>query len=334
MAELRHSFSALLCATLFAAVALPAHAAKWYRVELLIFEQPRGSSSEQWTAVPELEYPERFRFLIDPQTLSAAQESGLSFDRYGRRVRGDSTTLAGEAIPTADSDPAQQATDTAADQDADPGSTLTATVPDATASANQPLAYVLSDRDELEFRGKAAYMERNGGYRVLFHESWLQPIGQRRHSRALVLDRSGDGGPWPQLQGSIRLHLARYLHLQTNLWLNTPGDYLPGTWRMPPPPRGPASVLDATAPELTAAPEFGMDDTSQIASDPNAPGHSAGSDYPYRHAIVMRQTRKMRSSEVHYIDHPKLGLVIKLTPVTWEEEESAVDESPVEGDPQ
>ncbi len=332
MADLRHSLSALLCATLFAAAALPAHAAKWYRVELLVFEQPRGSAAEQWPALPELEYPERFRFLIDPQALSAAQDSNLSFDRYGRRVHGDRTAQAIEPVPSDDSGPVQPGTGDPVDEADDPESPLTSTAPDAAASAELPLAYVLSDRDELEFRGKAAYMERNGGYRMLFHESWLQPIGQRRHSRALVLDRSGDGGPWPQLQGSIRLHLARYLHLETNLWLNTPGDYLPGNWRMPAPPRGPASVLDTTTSPPVTTPDIGMDDTPPGVFDPNAPGHSAGLDYPYRHAIAMRQTRKMRSSEVHYIDHPKLGLVIKITPVTWEEDESAVEESPGQGD--
>ena len=30
---------------------------------------------------------------------------------------------------------------------------------------------------------------------------------------------------------------------------------------------------------------------------------------------LLQQKRKMRSNEVHYIDHPMLGLVIKLTPL-------------------
>ena len=43
----------------------------------------------------------------------------------------------------------------------------------------------------------------------------------------IVLDRSGDGGAWPELQGTIKLYVARYLYLETNLWLNTRGEYLP-----------------------------------------------------------------------------------------------------------
>jgi hypothetical protein len=41
--------------------------------------------------------------------------------------------------------------------------------------------------------------------------------------------------------------------------------------------------------------------------------------YPYRHAVLLQQTRRMRSNEVHYIDHPLLGLIVKFTPVTAEE---------------
>jgi len=35
--------------------------------------------------------------------------------------------------------------------------------------------------------------------------------------------------------------------------------------------------------------------------------------YPFRHAIVHRQSRRMRSGETHYLDHPVLGVVIRIT---------------------
>ena len=41
--------------------------------------------------------------------------------------------------------------------------------------------------------------------------------------------------------------------------------------------------------------------------------------YPYRHAVLLQQTRRMRSGEVNYIDHPMLGAIIKFTPVTAEQ---------------
>jgi hypothetical protein len=37
------------------------------------------------------------------------------------------------------------------------------------------------------------------------------------------------------------------------------------------------------------------------------------SEYPYRHAIAIQQTRRMRSGEIHYLDHPTLGIVVSIT---------------------
>ena len=36
-------------------------------------------------------------------------------------------------------------------------------------------------------------------------------------------------------------------------------------------------------------------------------------DYPWRHAVLLQQTRRMRGGELHYIDHPMFGLLIKVT---------------------
>jgi hypothetical protein len=37
---------------------------------------------------------------------------------------------------------------------------------------------------------------------------------------------------------------------------------------------------------------------------------------PWHHAILLQQKRKMRSTEVHYIDHPMLGVVALITPLS------------------
>ncbi|MEE4278215.1 MAG: CsiV family protein [Halieaceae bacterium] len=38
--------------------------------------------------------------------------------------------------------------------------------------------------------------------------------------------------------------------------------------------------------------------------------------YPWRHAIVHRQSRRMRSGEIHYLDHPVIGVVVKVLPAS------------------
>ena len=82
----------------------------------------------------------------------------------------------------------------------------------ATAPLEQPTnspaltaAFRIEPGSTQEFRGKAAYMQRSGRYRILFHEAWIQPIGGQSQALPIVIDRSGDGGPWPELQGTIKI---------------------------------------------------------------------------------------------------------------------------------
>jgi hypothetical protein len=45
----------------------------------------------------------------------------------------------------------------------------------------------------------------------------------------------------------------------------------------------------------------------------------SGPVYPYAHAVLLKQTRRMRSKEVNYIDHPMFGVVVKVTPLSLPE---------------
>ena len=161
------------------------------------------------------------------------------------------------------------------------------------------------------------------------------------------------------------MYLSRYLHVETNLWLNTAGEYLPGTWQMPAPPLGPPSlIIEEQAPvdigaaigeltesavpgaEVTMTAPLPMQETGEslLAPDPNEPDKGLEGEeliqveapvYPYRHAVLLEQTRRMRSNEIHYIDHPLLGVVIKFTPITAEELDAiAAEQAPLveEGD--
>ncbi|MEE4661530.1 MAG: CsiV family protein, partial [Halieaceae bacterium] len=40
-------------------------------------------------------------------------------------------------------------------------------------------------------------------------------------------------------------------------------------------------------------------------------------DYPWRHAVLLQQRRRMRSGELHYIDHPLLGIVVRISPLEF-----------------
>lgn len=326
---------------------------RWYRVELLVFAQPGGAGAEQWPATPAPRYPPAARFLIDPARVAAnTAEYGIrgEIDEFGRQIitlprageplppNSDGLRTEGAAVEDAGSDiPERLAAPPAISSGETPpnGENLQSPAP------ARPRPFVTLPAGELEYRGKAAYMARNGGYRILFHEAWLQPMGEQAQELPIILDHSGDGGSWPELQGSILLYLARYLHLETNLWLNTQGQYFPDRWQMPPPPLSPPSLIveepeplpaddsavaaaspalsrsAARDPALAPPPQSGAPDA--VNGESPADAEETGPVYPFRHAVTLRQTRRMRSDELHYLDHPMFGLVIKLTPLSEEE---------------
>jgi hypothetical protein len=252
-----------------------------YRVEMLVFSQPGGAASEKWDPIPELAYPNSTRFLIYPGERQS-EPAGLPM----------TSTTGGSAIGTQ-------------------------------VSASPGLAYETLSPGDRQFSGKAAAMQSSGRYRVLFHEAWIQPMGSQSQALPIVIDRSGDGGPWPELQGTIKLYLSRYFYLETNLWLNTQGEYLSGTWQMPAPPLAPVSAparnrvqSNTSQVAITASP--GQSYSRSVVAETQqmtAPDEALDSGYPYRHAVLLQQTRRMRSGEVAYVDHPLLGVLIKITPL-------------------
>ncbi len=340
----RHRLTSVLLALMLAS---PAGAATWYRVELLIFTQGGAAAqqAERWNPEPELAYPERYRFLVDPQQVAGLEATYPEAERVQQANGVQVVTL---PAPVTELPPAQDipTREPVIDEDAAADPNTPAPAPEAPDedALRLPEPFVMRPAAELAFRGKAAYMERNGDYRVLWHRNWLQPLEEESRALPIIIDRSGDDASYPVLQGSVELQLSRFLHVTTNLWLNTDGSYLPDYWRMPAPPLAPPSVIIEEVPvleelpplnlarvplamplpgeEQTRADTSGAENASGLEPDRETgaePDVDAAPEYPYRHAVLLQQSRRMRSDEVHYLDHPLLGVVIRLTRLSEEE---------------
>lgn len=336
---MKHLFTLLLATglTLPCSAVLQAEQSDWYQVELLIVEQPSATTNgEVWPPFPSLTYPQNGRFLIDPQRLQERLQEHPSaiashIDNRGRQVLELPPLKASYRVtpPLREAEDIPQASASVAAGDipqasASAAAATTAASRDANTDADDapeeaprlPVSHTLLSASEHEFRDKAAYMARQGGYRILFHERWWQPIPEGQAVRPIILDHSGDGGSWPLLQGSIMLSRSRYLHLTTRLWLNTPGETFPGNGRMPTPPRGPASLVlkqqDARALTWLLAPGV-LPPRIDTQLFPRPHTVEPAPEWPWQHAVTLEQQRRMRSGEIHYLDHPRLGLIIKLT---------------------
>ena len=144
------------------------------------------------------------------------------------------------------------------------------------ASAEGPPEFRFLSREELELRPAAARLGRLDAYTVLVHGGWVQEGLPEERARPFSIGLLGRFNPL----GSVQLHLSRFLHVTVAL------DY-----RATPP--GPAAVR------------------------PPLPAHNAVlEEYSLPPVYQLRATRRTRSGEVHYFDHPAFGLlvVVRLAP--------------------
>ncbi|GAB6040090.1 CsiV family protein [Endothiovibrio diazotrophicus] len=161
--------------------------------------------------------------------------------------------------------------------------------------------FVLRSRHELD--GIVTAMKKAGGYRILKHIAWLQPSYGERRTRPVRIEAGSEiPGAWlargrpagvglggvpsvpggllshRELEGAARVYVGKYLHLELDLLLHRN--------------RKQAPIGTATAAEASL--------------DPGR---------PLMETIRIRNHRRMRSRELHYLDHPVVGALVIATPV-------------------
>ena len=220
---------------------------KWYKVELIVFEHlGQGTlSTEMW--------PD------NPHPLDLSQTLPL--------------------IPLFDASGAQQ------DQ-------LTALIP----IPFQELADIQRD-----LRGVVSQLELSRRYRPLIHSGWIQPPLPQTLSQAIriVADQvpptplAPAGGeeraPLPtaplEVDGSLRLSIARYIHLELDLLFN--------------------EVIEAVAVENR--------EVTGVVTEESGEHQTAAVEILRQFRIS--EKRRIRSKELHYFDHPRFGAVVQVTPI-------------------
>ncbi len=275
----------------------------WYAVEIIVFERTSevGRNAEAWPAEPGL--PE----IADAVELSV---EGLAPEEPpGELPNG----RASEAVPLPEGE----------------------TPP----SALGPRAFQLVPPEEYRLRDAWDRLNKSSAYRPLLHIAWIQPgyasedarmVHVRNNNAALgtiapsiaapiagddetlaVFDEPGyaptfsariqvarDPGQ-AALDGTVRVHRARYLHVKADLLYYRPLD---GDASAPVPP-------DSGSPEL---PLPDSPDTALIEQ------LLAEEDVATR-LFRLTESRRMRSAELHYLDHPLFGMLVEAWPVKFPE---------------
>jgi hypothetical protein len=170
------------------------------------------------------------------------------------------------------------------------------------------------DSSDPEFAKAAKSLRMSSRYKPLFLASWEQDLKSRKKAPAILIQGGKQFGKHYELEGYVRVAVERYLHLDTNLWLVSYGSR-GGDYYLPHQPQSydveePSPSVDEA---FTSTPEY----TQFKAQNPGfqndiAPQNAA---FPIEQIVVMKQHRRMRSDELHFIDHPKFGVIIKVTKI-------------------
>lgn len=197
------------------------------------------------------------------------------------------------------------------------------------APAMQPGAFYELNAEQHQLTAVKNSLRKSSKYRVLRHLAWQQPGLDENQIRPVIITGGEKFGEHYELEGTITLKLSRYLHLQTNLWLtqfypnygqqsgytkwpnlpSIPGQTNSKSRTSQVKATGYSSQWSNSKTQNNQADSFGLDDA--------LPGSSEGNRPPYivDNIIFNQQSRKMRAEEIHYIDHPAMGIIAKITAI-------------------
>lgn len=258
---------------------------RWFQIEVSIFsnESLTDRSEEQWQATRiELDYPGRIRRLdrlIDLLLIADLQVEAPA-----------ATDLNEEIVASPEEDVATT-------------EEIIMAVGPQPASAASEFRFFDFDRDSYlqlppsasDFQQTNRALERSAEHRLLFHGLWRQVVVGEDDAIPIYIEGGLQYGQQHELQGSLTIRFndnQDRVVVDANLWLT--------------------EFSAAADPEadwsLPSIPDSLNDGQDAGASD------QPGPTYYINRVFHLLQSRDMRSTEFHYLDHPALGLVILVEP--------------------
>jgi hypothetical protein len=178
---------------------------------------------------------------------------------------------------------------------------------------NPKYTFKFLPKSDYRLNQEAKLLENNDDYRILMHIAWRQPgmseattLPIHLHKEFIITQEVNSTPPLADpdmpavnlpvptrtttqkravLDGYLKIILSRYLHADFNLVLNTG---LP--------------LTPEASPPITTGFQTGTETGTEIVNDPVIISYK------------LQETRKMRSKEIHYIDHPVIGVVMLAWP--------------------
>ena len=141
----------------------------------------------------------------------------------------------------------------------------------------------------------ARSLGRSSRYELLLHQAWRQPIGNK--PIPILIQTGNRYDELYEVDGTLSFSRSRFLHLRTDLWFT---QFEPKFNRQ--------QFVRMQLGDLTAQAEKYPE---LVAFERNKDTHIAV------HSHALRHSRRMRSSVLHYIDHPFFGVLVKIDNFTY-----------------
>lgn len=164
-------------------------------------------------------------------------------------------------------------------------------------SGRPVVEYLLLTEDELSLGDVIAKFELLDAYDTIMHFGWTQTVFPEMEPKTIEIDSLAE--PAPGLDGSFTLYLSRYLHLNVDLALDEPPAF-----------DDPVAIEDPVR-------SFGDARAGYNLFDDRAYGKVR-----YR----IREDRIFKSGDLRYFDHPKFGLVVRVSRVEEPEQDELTDD--------
>jgi hypothetical protein len=177
---------------------------------------------------------------------------------------------------------------------------------------------------DLRLLEEASKIEQSASRRVIMHTAWVQPglaydksvnvhfnqtifpdapdqstqsDQQENYSTAFSPEQPEHKYESATLDSLIRVSLARYLHVETDLLLTLDEE--------------PSSLIESPF----AQTESFIENSAVTSTDSREiAGEETGLRPLPRQVHIQQTRRRIRSNELHYLDHPLMGMVILITP--------------------
>lgn len=181
--------------------------------------------------------------------------------------------------------------------------TMTEVVPEEPGQSGELMAaefeIVRLEQEDFTLTDAMERLERLDAYRPLMHFGWTQPTRPDEETASIALNRFDQ--PPPGLKGELTLYLGRYLHFVVDLTLDD------------------RSAPDAS--QYPAQPEYAFEDGAyrfgDTASFVDEPVEAISGRIRFR----INEDRIIKNGEIRYYDHPKFGVIARVTRVEEDETE-------------